>query len=249
MKPYVLYTFIFALLIAHGSAMAEEQGNEPLEFGHIEIPPFGYTDSEGNSRGHLIRLTRQVFAQMGLSPRFQSYPAARLYRLLRSGKTAFTLGAAKLHALREVAYESQESTATLALTIYHRQESPAIANLKGLKGKRVALIRGYSYGPVGKYFEEHSDAMTIEYALNQESALNMLTYKRVDYLLNYQKPTENLIAQKGITDLKGTVIGRTSVHFFVSREVKNAESIRDAWDRELRNLKKLDKIPAFQLHE
>ena len=248
MKYSGLHAIICALLIiAQGSALASAS-QDPLEFGYIELPPFGYTDSEGNARGYLIELTKKVFSHMDVSPEFQSHPAARLYRQLKSGKTAFTLGAAKLHTLREAAIESDEAAITFTLSIYNRQGSPTVSSLEDLKGKRVVLMQGYSYGKVGQFFEDNASSMRIEYARNLDSALNMLQYGRADYLLNYQRATEALIAKKGITGLEGEVIGSTPVHFFVSRQVKNAQSMSDAWDAGLNSLRRKDNFPELNYY-
>jgi|AntDeeMinimDraft_5_1070356.scaffolds.fasta_scaffold00026_46 polar amino acid transport system substrate-binding protein len=247
MKHYFLLAIMAASLLVQGPVMAS-QNEQPLEFGYIELRPFGYTDSDGKARGYLIELTKRVFARMNLSPDFQSHPAARLYRQLQSGETAFTLGAAKLHTLREAAVESEEPAIIFKLSIYTREDSPAISDLENLKGKRVLLMQGYSYGQVGKFFEKNADSMHIDYARNLDSALNMLMHGRADYLLNYQRATETLIAKKGIKTLKSEVIGETPVHFFVSRKLNNAQAIADAWDRELRALKRTDSSGAPPLN-
>lgn len=248
MNIYGWLTIIFAaLLVAQGPALASDR-EQSLEFGHIELPPFGYTDSEGNARGYLINLTKAAMDRMGLSPEYQSHPASRLYRQLKSGKTAFTLGAAKLHTLREAAIESEEAAITFTLSIYNHEDSPRVSDLENLKGERVVLMQGYSYGQVGRFFEKNADSMHIEHARNLDSALNMLTHGRADYLVNYQRATEALMAKKGITSIEGEVIGRTPVHFFVSRKLDNAQAIADAWDRALRNLKREEKLPEFHYY-
>jgi len=50
--------------------------------------------------------------------------------------------------------ESEEPAIIFKLSIYTREDSPAISDLENLKGKRVLLMQGYSYGQVGKFLRK-----------------------------------------------------------------------------------------------
>ncbi|TDT43403.1 polar amino acid transport system substrate-binding protein [Halospina denitrificans] len=244
------YSLSFLLIAV--SAIAGLSANvqaEPLEFGYIELPPFGYTNSEGEASGYLAKLSKQVFQEMGLPVHYQQHPASRLYHQLKTGDTALTMGPAGLHQLRRAALESQEPAITLTLAIYHRQDTDPVFSVENLKGKRVVLMQGYSYGRLRRFFEEEADNMQINYARTHVSALKMLLYERADYLLNYQIPAETVIARNGLSGLKGQVIGKTPIHLFVSRQTDGAQQIIEQWDHHLRKLKQNDGLPTFHYYK
>ena len=249
MKQYCVNLLLIALLSClTGSALAERQ-QEPLEFGFIELPPFGYTNSEGEANGYLVKLSKRVFREMGLPVHFQQHPAKRLYQQLKTGTTAMTLGADGLYQLRKAAIETQEPAITLTLAIYHRQDTDPVFYINGLKGKRVVLMQGYSYGRLRRFFEEQADNMQISYARTHVSALKMLLYGRADYLLNYQIPGDTVIARNGLGGLKSQVIGKTPIHLFVSREVEGAQRITEEWDHQLKKLRKNGELPIFDYYD
>lgn len=248
MKRYCLNLLLIALLSGlAGAALAGEQ-QEPIEFGFIEFPPFGYTNSEGEANGYLVKLSKRVFREMDLPVHFQQHPAKRLYRQLKTGRTAMTLASDGLYQLRNTAFESQEPAITLTLAIYHRQDTEPVFYINGLKGKRVVLIQGYSYGPLQRFFEEQADSMEISYARTHASALKMVLYGRADYLLNYQTPADTVIARNGLGGLKSQVIGKTPVHLFVSKEVEGAQRITEQWDRQLKKLRENGELPVFNYY-
>lgn len=250
MKRYRLELLLMTLLscLMTGSALGGQQESS-LEFGYIELPPFGYTSQSGQASGYLADLSRSVFEEMGLNVHYQQHPATRLYHQLKSGETGLTMGPEGLHQLRRAAIESREPAITLTLAIYHRQETEPVSAVEDLKGKRVVLMQGYSYGRLRRFFQRESDTMQISYARTHLSALKMLEYGRADYLLNYQIPADTVMAKNGLGGLKSQVIGKTPIHLFVSRKVDDAQRIADQWDQALEKLRANDKLPVFDYYD
>ena len=246
MTRYSLKVLLITALIL--AAQVAQAKTEPLEFGYIELPPFGYTSDEGEARGYLARLSKRVFRGMDLPVHYQQHPATRLYHQLKSGKTALTMGPEGLHQLRRAAVESKEPAITLTLAIYHRQDTDPVFYVDDLKGKRVVLMQGYSYGRLRRFFEEEGDSMHISYARTHISALKMLLYGRADYLLNYQIPADTVIARNGLGGLKSQVVGKTPIHLFVSRKIEGAERITEQWDAQLQKLKENGNLPVFNYY-
>ena len=236
--------FLLSSLLLAGPALSQASDQGDLEFGHIHLPPFGYTDSEGESTGYLVELARRVFDSMDQPVRFVQHPATRLYRQIDTGETAFTLASAELHRLSQTAIEAEEAAITLTLTLYRRKGTPAINDVEQLRGQHLVLLNGYSYGKLGEFFEAESDAIRISKARTHRSALRMIHYGRADYLLDYQTPADLTIAQNSMTGLERDVIGRVPVHFFVSKALDNAQALADAWDHNLRKLKASDRLPS-----
>lgn len=233
-----------SLLLLAGTALSQEADRDRLEFGYIHFPPFGYTNSEGEPKGYLMDLSRRVLNRMNQPVRLVQHPASRLYRQIDTGDTAFTLASSNLHRLSETAIEAEEAAITLTLTLYRRKETPPINDVEELRGHHLVLLQGYSYGELGAFFEAENEAIRISEARTHRSALRMIQYGRADYLLEYQTPADLTIAQNGITGLARNVIGHVPVHFFVSKELANAQALADEWDQNLRALKANDRLPS-----
>lgn len=244
-RPHLIYLLLTAFAITGKPALA---ATESLEFGYVELPPFVSADNDGQPRGYLARLTRRVISDMDLPVHYQHYPPARLYRQIRSGETALTLGAAGLESLQGATVESSESAITLTIAIYHRQDTKPIHQVNGLVGQRIVLMQGYSYGRLGRFLSANADSMDISYARSHLSGLEMLRYERADYLLNYQIPADTVIAKNGLGGLKRQVIRNVPIHLFVSRKVEEAQSVAESWDRHLRKIKEKGTLPVFNYY-
>lgn len=239
---------LLSTLLVAVPVMAEPD-QEPLEFGYINLPPFGFTDNQGRSKGYLVALARRVFEAMDEPVRFIQHPATRLYRQVDSGKTAFTLAAADLNRLNQTAVESSQAAMRLTLALYRRKGTDAITELSQLKDQHVVLMKGYSYGELGSFLEREADNMRITEARSHKSALRMIQFGRADYLLNYQTAADTTIAQERIRGLEREVISEVDVQLFVSRALENAQSLADEWDHHLRSLRRNDQLPPRDYYE
>ena len=232
-------------LVTTPVAGAAESETPALKGGHINIPPYAYSE-EGHSRGHLVELARHVFNEMGQPVEFVQHPAARLYRQLESGETEFTLGVAQLHTLDDVTVASSRPAATLTLAVYRRAATDPIESLEALTDQPVILIQGYSYGKAGRFLERHADQMMITRARTHESALRMVQYGRADYLLNYQTAADSAIQKHGLAGLERDIIGEVDIHLYVSSSLDGAASLAERWDEQLRELKEQDALPSIK---
>jgi len=248
LRTSLLTPLLLGTLVLSVEAHADKDP-EPLEFGYLHLPPFGYTDSEGQSKGYLVELARRVFSAMDQPVRFVQHPASRLYRQIDTGDTAFTLASAELHRLSQTAVEAQEAAITLTLTLYRRKGTPSISQVEQLRGHHLVLLKGYSYGKLGEFFEAGRETIRISEARTHRSALRMIQYGRADYLLDYQTPADLTIAQNGMAGFARDVIGRVPVHFFVSKSLDNAQALADAWDNSLRELKASDRLPTTDYYD
>ena len=221
---------------------------EPFEFGYIELPPFGYTNNNGEVSGYLADLSRLVFERMELPVYYRGLPATRLYHQISTGHTTMTMGPQGLHQLADTAYQSTEPAITLTLSLYHRSDTAPVTSLEELAGKRVVLMQGYSYGTLGKFFEQATNSNEVIRARTHTSAIKMLLHDRADYLLSYQVPVDTVIARQGLGGLRSEVIGTIPVHFFVSHEVPEGEEIIEQWDQHLIDLQKKDLLPPMDFY-
>ena len=106
-------------------------------------------------------------------------------------------------------------------------------------------MQGYSYGRLAGFFEAAADSMDLKRARTHASALNMLLYERGDYLLSYQVPVENVMAEHGFSGLEADAIGQVPIHYFVSREVDSGQKLVDQWDHHLTVLQESNQMPGL----
>ena len=64
-----------------------------VRFAYLEFPPFSYTDDQGQARGEIIVIIRQLLQQAGYPAEFRSLPGARLYKGLVDGSIQMSAGA------------------------------------------------------------------------------------------------------------------------------------------------------------
>lgn len=245
MRQY-LSLILFLALLAFASAAPAEEVVDALEFGYIELPPFGYTNKEGEAGGYLAEVSRAIFERMELPIYFRPLPAPRLYHQIATGDTAMTLGPAGLHQLANHAYESEVPAVTLTLSIYRREDTQPVSSVEELRGKRVVLMQGYSYGRLVGFFEREADNMDLMRARTHDSALNMLIYDRADYLLSYQTSVESVMERHDFRGLEGDVVGELPVHYFVSHQVPFGRKLVELWDHHLNALREADELPRLE---
>ena len=123
----ILFLMLSCLVFAPVTPVLAQ--DEPLEFGYIELPPFGYTNGDDQIDGYLAEGAKAVFERMELLVEFRELPASRLYHQIATGNTAMTLGPAGLHQLADHAYESREPAITLTLTVYRRAEAEPVSSI------------------------------------------------------------------------------------------------------------------------
>lgn len=247
MKRFFVLLACLSLGFAINSAHADQQ-IDPHEFGYIELPPFGYTDDNGEIAGYLADLSRVIFERLERPVHYRELPASRLYHQIRAGDTAMTMGPKGLDQLSDAAHESSEPAVELTLSLYRRSDTPSLTSLEQLRGKRVVLMQGYSYGKLVRFFEEEAEDMQLIEARTHTQALEMLRRERADYLLSYQTPVDTVKARNGVSGLSSDVVGRVPIHLFVSHQVPDGQQIVQEWDRELADLRQTSQLPPMDFY-
>src|SRR5690606_27878610 len=92
-------------------------------------------------------------------------------------------------AIKDYTLETREAPGwTLRLYAYYLEPNPAVDAVESIQGKRLILVRGYTYlNKLDKIRESNADVVV---APNHRSALKLLALGRGDYLLGFGRPLE-----------------------------------------------------------
>lgn len=181
-------------------------------------------DTNGNPDNPLLRLASALFDKTGIPWHAKPYPAARLFTTLNDGTPAFSMlvTSPSLHACCLI---SAKPVASTELRLYRSATTPPIRQREGLRGKRVILLRGYSYGELGTYLHDPFNHIELSVAASHHAAFAILDRGRGDYLLDYVGPAEEVLAQHPVANLQSDLLARNDVHLVLSRNYPNAEAV------------------------
>ena len=238
-----LLSLMMFLAAAPALASGADQSDVP-EFGFIDMPPYGYPGDQGEALGHLAEIANTVLESMGQPVRWRHLPATRVYQQVRTGHTELTLGPRNLSFIREHALQSKEPAVVMSLSAYRLPQTPPITSLDDFIGMHVALLQGYSYGDLVPFFENEANNIRVEYARTHISGLQMTLYGRADYLVDYTRPAEYVIAKEKVQGLVSDPLLDIPIHLFVSRSWPHAEEFMAAWDVHFAALKAAGELPS-----
>jgi polar amino acid transport system substrate-binding protein len=203
-----------------------------LIVGYYDFPPAIYSDALGQPQGPVVDLTRRVFAHAGYRARFRALPSARLYAALKDGTIDLWPGAPGKPELAADTIEGRETLAQISLNLYHRPDTASPQIPKDLAGRGVIIIGGYNYWPaVNQMLQDPQLDIRLHRTSSHTSALEMLQYRRADYLLDYQIPVNQALQHLGMQALPHVNIHHVPIRFIVSRRLTDSQSVIDALDR------------------
>ena len=205
---------------------------EPLHVGYLEFPPLSYTDNQGQARGEIIMMIRQLLQQAGYPAEFRSLPGARLYKGLVDGSIQLSGGSPGVPQLQGHILESRHPLGTVDINLYHRPDTAPPVLPQGLRGKHLLLINGYAYRPpISDWLNDSSLDLQLSRSSSHQSALAMLMRQRGDYLIVYSKPTEQALRDAGLPALPYITLIHLPITLQISKAMPGAEQLRDDLDR------------------
>lgn len=181
--------------VAHGADPSVIRGS------FIEFPPLAYTTDDGQVKGSFIDLAEDVAARAGYDIHWQELPIERVYRYLENGSIDMWLGTAGVPELQPYTHETDFHTGSVRLNAYSREGAAPISGVEDLQGKRVILIRGYTYWRILDHLKDDPDTV-VTVAPSHRSAVRMLAFKRGDYLINFQSPMDNILEDHPLPGLR-----------------------------------------------
>lgn len=153
-------------------------------------PPYMYSQ-DGRAAGLYPVLIRTAFAHMGIAVTCEPKPWARAINEL-DGTTA-GIGGIYKNSERLKKYDYSEPLLVETITIYFHGAHPfSYTRLEDLKGKRIGVMRGWSYGDD---FDNVRDAgwFKVEGVSTDEQNFQKLMYGRIDIALAIRESVSHLL--------------------------------------------------------
>ncbi len=111
----------------------------------------------------------------------------------------------------------------IELRSYFLGDKPAITTKEDLSGKKVSIIRGFTYGGLINYILEPQNQVRYQEIKSFDQAVRLLQNQRVDYHLDYRQTGDEFVAQNRLPNLRQSTLFRVDLYFMVSRQHPQAE--------------------------
>jgi ABC-type amino acid transport substrate-binding protein len=216
---------LLLLLLRTTSAMAEV--SRPLEFGVFNMPPFYILEDGKPVGGICIDIMETLLRRAALPYRMRVYPTARLYANLASGKTDLFIGIKEVSTYKDQVLFSNSPVAEAELGIYYKRGSAPLQTRDDFIGKRIIVVRGYSYAGLINFLNDSKNNIRLEITDSHKDALKMLELKRADYFLDYTITVENYLKDMPGLHIENTIFNTFPLYLIVSRKTPGAEEIME----------------------
>lgn len=220
----------FLLLIMLSIPAVVAASEKPLlRIGYVEFPPYEYQNDAGDAAGTFVDLTREVVKEAGYRAEFVYLPISRIYLFLQQGRIDVWPGLTGIPMLENKVIASASHPIRVELAAWYSGKTPPLVHFDGLRGKRLILISGYTYGGLTQYLKEQND-VELTYTTNHGSALDMLERGRGDYLLDYLEPVRATLGHDSLKGLQHSFVRERIAAWIFSSERPDAMRYRDEFD-------------------
>lgn len=169
--------------IVSGKLLAETlpllKDEDAVVFGAVVFPPTTTIDKDtGECVGEGIRITRHIFDKANIPVKIVCAPAARIYKLIKSGAVDFTMNVKSTKALQDNVTFIEHPVGQLNIGIYQHADMAS--------AKSVAAIRGFDYHGVRVLLEERGH--TFFDVPSATDAVTLFLRRRTSHLVSYVGP-------------------------------------------------------------
>lgn len=225
-------TGVVVLLLLLFSSDLLSQERQVIRGAYLDFPPLALTNAAGQPEGTFITLANRLANEAGYDIVWQELPISRVYLYLRHGRIDLWLGSAGVQEIEPFVEEADFYPMEIRLNAYHRDSTPPVDDIPALEGKRLILIRGYTYWRLLDKFIESPDT-PVTLAPDHQSAMRMLAFNRGDYLINFADPMNHILAQSPFEGLQVSPLLNWPLTLIFSRHTENLElvvtDINKAW--------------------
>ena len=238
-KIIAIFFSLFALSLAYA------QNSTSLKYVCVDMPFYMQEDEKGDHSGLLVDIFKKTAKEAGYNNIHISLePAPRMIESIISGK-AHVWNGIVLPAIQDHVYIGDAPIAHITLAVFYKGERQEIKSIKDLKGKTVIIIRGFSYGGLLKEIKDPTNQINIMETNSHVSALNMLKFKRGDYLLDYLEPLKTYDYKAIVPNLNYSALNIFESYFMVSKKAPFAKTIMSKLNKAYKDLVKKNELPAF----
>lgn len=155
--------------------------------------------SNGEFAGMGVELVRLAARQFGYQVRFELFPWRRAQLLVTQGVADVLVGPYKApERLKTMQFSKQPFFQDQVAFYVRAREIPLWeGDYATLKGKRIATLNGWSYGPA---FTAALPALNTSVTNTVENGLRMLLHNHVDLFASNRRDTDPVIVALGMTD-------------------------------------------------
>ncbi len=195
-----LFWFFIIAGLAFGTGTSAGTGARPVVFSASEVdyPPFCMTDESGQAIGFSVELMRAALAAMGRDVTFRVGPWAEVRTWLERGEVE-ALPLVGRTPEREALFDFTFPYMSLHGAIVVRKDSRDIFDLKDLRGKRVAVMKGDN---AEEFLRREDRGMAIHATATFEDALRELSEGRCDAVVVQRLVAIRLIQETGLKNLR-----------------------------------------------
>ncbi|WP_210394964.1 substrate-binding periplasmic protein [Motiliproteus sediminis] len=207
-----------------------------MRVGLHDFPPFYYPGPDGKARGELVELLGKALDELDCQWSSEFYPANRMLANLTNGSNDAAM-IIRHPMLEGRAFYGETAVGQLVLKLFHQPDTLAVQSLELIpKGSRVIVRRGYGYnGHIDTLLRPESGVVLV-FADTHEDAVELLSQRQGDYLLNYQGPTQTYLNSKGYYHLDGEVLAYWPIYLVLSNRVNRGDEVVAELDRILARL-------------
>lgn len=231
----LLYTIAIFLLSAPLQA-------EEIRAGIMIFPPYFFQNENKKPDGIYLKVMEETLRNANLEYSIDIYPAKRLYLNLGNGKTHLYLGIKGVPEYDDKVLYSTTKVSEINMRVYTNDNIPLPLKKEDLNNHRISIIRGYSYGGLINYFKDPKNNIDVASTAEHLSSFKMLKNKRVDYVINYQHPSEEVLEDLEIPSIKYTDFHSINAYFIVSKFTPNAAEVLDKIEKSYLELLESGKI-------
>jgi Bacterial extracellular solute-binding proteins, family 3. len=155
MRTALCILFCLSLMLAVPDARADNTVQMRLLVCYLEFPPYYYTNSAGEPDGFLLAKTDAILRRAGISPVYESMPAKRILRAMRTTDPVCSIGWFMTDERQDFARFSHEIYRNKPLEVLYLKENAArfqgrdtLAQLTADKSLLFGVLDGYSLGSV-----------------------------------------------------------------------------------------------------
>lgn len=248
-KPALALLLLLIAPLVHGTS-TETSGPPPLVIGLIDFPPLSHYDEAGQPAGLLLPIMQRVAEHAGYRPEFRILPIARLVQGMQDGSIRVWPGIPGKVDLASHTLVGSQPLSQLSINLYHRSDTRSPRWPDDVRGQDLIMMTGYDYGPdLSAQVSDPQNRLRVHRTHNHSAAIGMLLHRRADFLLNYQAPMDDAMAQRPEVELQHLRLYRTPLLLVVSDVGRPAGAtllaeLEDALV-ELQNSGQLPALPQF----
>jgi polar amino acid transport system substrate-binding protein len=223
-KGIAFFLVAASLLLTPFGALAQTK----ITVGTDIWPPYEFTEGPENNRltGFSTEVVRAVFQRMNveIAGDVQLYPFARLERLVLTGEIDAIYSIAFNESRDKCCHFPAEPIINSLWVLFIRKEDEGVlkfSSFEDLKGKRIGVVRGYTYSPEFWRFLETQRHLADE-ATNDEQNFRKLVRERVHFVAADYANATALLKKLQLTDkvvpLMQNPIRSTPLHIIFNKK-------------------------------